>query len=170
MESHTSSASSSLHRGGASPSLNSGVAPTKAKRKANTPVSKSRHPKVTIKKDKKLIKKKAAKKNAVKKEVKKELSPAEIALNKKLAASTYKSKKLKLLREELHMKISMKLFNCTHCEMAIFDTICSIVKDMIVENTITFNHLLVFGADNNGNYLSSILLSVCVIIVILFMY
>ena len=170
MEPHTSSASSSLHRGGASPCLNSGVAPTKAKRKANTPVSKARHPKVTIKKDKKLTKKKAAKKNAVKKEVKKELSPAEIALNKKLAASTYKSKKLKLLREELHMKISMKLFYCTHCEMAIFDRICSIVKGMIVENTITFDHLLVFGAENNGNYLSSILLSVCVIIVILFMY
>ena len=68
------------------------------------------------------------------------------------------------------MKTSMKLFNCTHCEMAIFDTICSIVKGMIVENTITFDHLLVFGDKNNGNYLSSILLSVCVIIVILFMY
>ena len=170
MESHSSSASSSLHRGGSSPSLNSGVAPTKAKRKANTPMSKARHAKVTIKKDKKLTKKKAAKKNAVKKEVKKELSPAEIALNKKRAASKYKSEKLKDLREELHMKISMKLFNCTHCEMAIFDTICSIVKDMIVGKTISFNNLLVFGVDNSGNYLGSKLLSVCVIIVILFMY
>ena len=171
MESHTSSASSSLHRGGASPCLNSGVTTTKkAKRKAKTPISKARHAKLTMKKNKKSNKKKAAKKNVVKKQVKKELSPADIALNKKLAASTYKSKKLKLLREELHMKISMKLFNCTHCEMAIFDRICSIVKDMIVGKTISFNNLLVFGADNSGNYLASKLLSVCVIIVILFMY
>ena len=68
------------------------------------------------------------------------------------------------------MKITMELFNGTNGEMAIFDEICSLVKDMKVGKTMDFKNLLVFGDGNSGNYLASKLLSMCVIVVIFFMF
>ena len=55
-------------------------------------------------------------------------------------------------------------------ELNFFDEICAMIKDMKLRKTIEFEHLPVFGDGNHGNYLHYILLSVCIIVVIFYMY
>ena len=167
MDSTTSTASFSLDHGGASACLNSDGKKAKKgnKRKYTTAKSKASNVKVAMKKNKKI-----SKKTAAKKKVTVELTEEEIAKKKKCAQSKYTSVALERLRDELYTKITMELFNGSNIEMARFDEICSLVKEMKVGKTLAFNNLLVFGDGNSGNYLASKLLSVCVIVVIFFMY
>ena len=162
MDSTTSSASSSLYHGGASPCLNSDVTTTKnGKRKSKNTISKAKRTKPITKKKKKVNNKKAVKKKDTV-----ELSEEEIATKKKRAQSKYKCVALQRLRDEFYTKITMELFNGSNIEMSKFDEICSLVKELKVGKTLEFNNLLVFGDGNSGNYLYSKFQSVCVIVVI----